>query len=112
MSGFPSSKSRRSSVGGKGGEGGSEPNNSDSIKVLCRFRPGRQGDANASSNRRESGRFDAGNAEVIDNFQLDEEYNEVKFLNDIADNKIFKFDKVKLTASYIVFDETDLLFIF
>ncbi len=81
------STNRRKSITKQGMDG----DNADSIKVFCRFRP----PANKENNRRESTRNPGkGESAKIDSFKLSEDRNEVEFVSELSDNKLFKFDKV------------------
>jgi hypothetical protein len=64
--------------------GGDAESNTDSIKVLCRFRPGR-----------------VTGSDTVENFKLDEEHSEVVYQSSTIDNKLFKFDKVYGTPQFL-----------
>jgi hypothetical protein len=64
--------------------------NSDSIKVICRFRP----PAVKQIDRRQSINSKSTIYDKSDSFKLSAERSEVEFNSELSDNKLFKFDKV------------------
>lgn len=78
-----------SQIGKKKSTTTSSGESSDSIKVICRFRPPRlkAGDGKPSSNG-------------IDSFKLDGKTSEIEYVSDFYDSKIFKFDRVSNDSFY------------
>jgi hypothetical protein len=62
-------------------------NNSDTIKVLCRFRP-------PAANARDS-YGGAGRGRAVDTYKIDEQSNVIEFTSDLSEGKGFTFDKVR-----------------
>lgn len=70
-------------------ESGPVSADSDSIKVICRFRPARAQRKDQVATK--SGKYNLHS----DSFNLNEKTGEVEFTSDYQEPKRFKFDKVK-----------------
>jgi hypothetical protein len=65
--------------------------NPETIKVICRFRPGR---VNANSPNNSSKGISNGPTNQFDNFHLNEQTGEVKVVSEYSDGRSFNYDKV------------------